>query len=97
MKADLRNLCQLSYGMTITQFGYHAPPHHHSSILADPDYWTDAVRIAHPGDWLFVTHRLPDGAVYNAIYVFTSGPLGIWAQQLISSVPPLGHHGGPGQ
>jgi len=86
----LRDLCILAYGNGITQWGYRAPPSHHPGLLSDPAYWADAVNILHVGDWLFTTHTLPDGRVHSVLYAFTSGPLGLWAQQLLSSSPPIG-------
>jgi len=87
-KVDLRNLCLLAYGNGMTQWGYKAPHRHNSGVLANPDYWADGPSHLASGDWLFVTHLTPSGT-YNAIYCFTRGPLGLWAQQLVSSSPPI--------
>lgn len=74
-------------------WSYTPPPGHLSSHLADPGYWyhhsEGTQQAIRPGDWLFVVHSASDGRRYNIVYCFTDGPLGIWAQQLLSSVPPI--------
>jgi hypothetical protein len=84
-----RDLFVMNYGHGVTQWGYRAPVGHLSRDLANPAYWADTVAMIKPGDWLFTTHTAPQGT-YNAIYAFTSGPLGIWAQAMIASAPPVG-------
>jgi hypothetical protein len=77
----------------INFWSYAVPPGHLSSHLADPGYWYHHAEGPHrgitPGDWLFAVHTTSDNRTYNILYCFTDGPLGIWAQQLLSSVPPI--------
>lgn len=88
--ASTDHLSVFAFASGITQWSYTPPPGHLTSHLADPAYWPHSVSSNFsPGDWLFAVHTTPDGRRYNVIYAITSGPLGIWAQQLLSSVPTI--------
>jgi len=83
-------LSVLSFAAGVTHWSYTPPPGHLSTHLANPAYWPEAVSSnLQPGDWLFAVHTTPDGRRYNILYAISTGPFGIWAQQLLSSIPSI--------
>lgn len=94
-RCQLHSLSVGAYAQGVTQWFYRAPQGHHPGLLADSAYWHDIATPGQrghvqPGDWLFTTQALPDGRLINSISAFVAGPLGTWAQQLVSSIPTVG-------